>query len=348
MRDEPRRGSAGPANLRDDGRHPVRAGEFPPLEREAYEWVMRFRTGAAGPADLAALKRWSETSPAHLEAYDRMSRAWIALGAVAEELSSANSVARYARTAPSAASPGEAAVTRRALIGGALAASVAGVALSVHPPFGFWPSWSEFAADYRTATGEQRQITIDDIGIDMNTRTSIALRPAAGVVRRIELIAGEAALSSPAEDVLTVEAGNGRVVAAGARFNLRHDGGQVRVACLDGDVRVECGGDARVLGPGRQVLYSEHGVGQAVAVDTNAVTAWQGGLVIFRSTPISDVVEEINRYRPGRVILTNKDLGRRQLSARFRIAEMDQVVGQIEQVFGVRATMLPGGIVLLG
>jgi transmembrane sensor len=89
-------------------------------------------------------------------------------------------------------------------------------------------------------------------------------------------------------------------------------------------------------------------IGSASAIDLAAVTAWQQGLVIFRSTPITDVIAEVNRYRPGRVILTNAALGRRQLNARFRIEDIDQVVGQIEQVFGARATTLPGGIVLLG
>uniref|UniRef100_Q07LL1 Putative FecR n=1 Tax=Rhodopseudomonas palustris (strain BisA53) TaxID=316055 RepID=Q07LL1_RHOP5 len=339
MRDEARRGSAGLPNAGDDGPPPDRSGEFATLEREAYDWVMRFKTGEAGSADLAALRRWSQSSPAHLAAYDRISRAWIGLGAVAQDLAGGNSAVRFPRTAP---------VSRRALIGGALAASAAGAALALHPPLGFWPSWPEFAADFRTAIGEQRHVAIDDVGIEMNTRTSIALRPSAGATRRIELIAGEAAMSIPREGVLMVEAGDGRVVATRARFNIRHDNRQVRVTCLDGDLRVECGGDARVLEPGRQVLYTDRGFGQAVAVDASAVTAWQGGLVIFRSTPISEVVEEINRYRPGRVILTNRDLGRRQLNARFRIAEIDQVVGQIEQIFGARATALPGGILLLG
>jgi transmembrane sensor len=83
-------------------------------------------------------------------------------------------------------------------------------------------------------------------------------------------------------------------------------------------------------------------------IDPAAVTAWQHGLVIFRSAPITEVVAEINRYRPGRVILTNAELGRRELNARFRIEDIDRVVGQIEQVFGAHTTTLPGGIVLLG
>ncbi|WZB71262.1 FecR family protein [Achromobacter xylosoxidans] len=61
----------------------------------------------------------------------------------------------------------------------------------VAPPFGLWPSWRELGADYRTAKGEQRRVVLPGAAVlDLNTRTSIALR-AAGV----ELISGEAAIS---------------------------------------------------------------------------------------------------------------------------------------------------------
>jgi transmembrane sensor len=70
------------------------------------------------------------------------------------------------------------------------------------------------------------------------------------------------------------------------------------------------------------VAYSSNGIGSAVAIDAAAVTAWQQGVVIFRSTPITEVVAEVNRYRAGRVILTNVALGRRELNARFRIEDI--------------------------
>src|SRR5262249_18298289 len=145
---------------------------------------------------------------------------------------------------------------------------------------------------------------------------------------------------------VTVLAADGRAVAADARFNLRFgDPRSVCVTCLDGQVQVKRLGAILQLQAGQQVVYSDQGIGSVVAIDPAAITAWQQGLVIFRSTPLTEVVAEINRYRPGRVILTSAALGRQQLNARFRIEDIDRVVGQIEQVFGAHATTLPGGIV---
>jgi transmembrane sensor len=43
----------------------------------------------------------------------------------------------------------------------------------------------------------------------------------------------------------------------------------------------------------------------------------------------------------------NAALGGRLLSADFHIRNIDSVVGQVERLFGARATSFPGGIVLL-
>ncbi|MGY3617889.1 FecR family protein [Bradyrhizobium sp. USDA 10063] len=317
----------------------------PSIDEEAYEWVMRFAEGRADRADLAALKLWVARSPAHGEAFRRISRTWKSLGPVGKDLAVDAVAGGTLRTAASA----RAGVGRRAFLGGALAASAVGAAiLAVRPPLGLWPSWSEFAADYRTAIGEQREITLADRAtIDLNTRTSLSLR-ADGT--EAEIIAGEVMISTKPDttDPFTIVAADGRIAAAAARFNVRVDDHVACVTCVTGNVRVERGMSALSLSPGQQIAYSSERIGQIVTVDPATVSAWRDGIVIFQSTPIGEVIAEVNRYRPGRIILTNKDLGRRLFNARLRIENIGRVVSLIEEVFGAHATALPGGILLLG
>lgn len=325
------------------------------LEQEAYSWVVRFVSGEAGPRDVEALKEWAARSPAHAAAFDQTSALWRTLGRAGPApfgmRTSSIQPARATtslRPSPIAASR----IGRRHVLGGALAASAVGATvMALHPPFGLWPSWTALAAHYRTGTGEQRQIMLAGrVSIDMNTRTSIALDAADRDAAGIELFAGEAMVATAPHMArpFTVAAAGGRVIAADARFNVRHDGQPVRVACLFGEVRVECGQAALSLPAGRQVSYSERGMGPVTGINSQVITAWKDGFVIFEATPITEVVDEINRYRPGRIILTNATLGRERFSARFRIERIEQVVGQIAQVFGVQARSLPGGFVLLG
>jgi transmembrane sensor len=106
--------------------------------------------------------------------------------------------------------------------------------------------------------------------------------------------------------------------------------------------------DAAVrLLPRQQVFYTENGLGAVVSADPSTVSAWQDGLLIFHYTPLAEVVEEINRYRPGKIVLMSAELGRRPVNARFQIERVDDIMTLVRQVFGARVTSLPGGFVFL-
>lgn len=327
--------------------------ELLPLDREAMDWALRFVTGKAGPTDLAALKQWAAQSPEHAAAFDRASLLWKAAGPAGQELLSEGVFVQTPLHRSRTATRGGSGLGRRAFLGGALAASAAGVAvMAVRPPLDLWPSVSQLRGDYRTGTGMQRRITLSDhVSIMLNTRTSIAVHEADGQIERIALIAGETAISTvPASrKSVVVTAGNGSTTGAdGARFNLLAEDRSVCVTCIEGNIQVEHRTAVLKLSAGQQIEYSDRGLSPPVAVNPALVTAWQSGIVIFQATPVTQVVAEVNRYRPGRVILTDEALGRRLFNARLGIDKIDLVIGQIAEVFGAKTTKLPGGIVLLG
>jgi transmembrane sensor len=324
--------------------------DLDPLERKALSWVEHMTSGQATLADAEALVRWRQESPAHDAAFAEARRLWDDLGPAGRRLRQHH-----------AASPGlvvsslprRTASRRRVLRYGfaAAATSTAAAYTVVSPPFGLWPSWRELSADYRTGTGEQREVAVaDDISVHLNTQTSIAVRSVAGEAARFELIAGEASFSTAAQAgrSLVVLAAKGRTIARRAKFDMRCVGSSVCVTGIEGEIRIEQQTDAVSIGPGQQVSYDGHGLGEVATVDTDATSAWQRGVLIFRDVPLATVVDEINRYRPGKVVLLDAALGRELISGRFRIDHIDDVLGRIEQVFDARIRSLPGGIVLLG
>ena len=207
----------------------------------------------------------------------------------------------------------------------------------------------ELSADYRTGKGEQRRIVLtDDISLALNTQTSIVVRSTPQEAR-IELISGEATIATnrTSSNPLVVDATDGRMVVARARFNALCEEGVVRVTCIEGEVDVEWRKQAVRLQPRQQVSYSPEGLGVSVSVDPTAATAWQERLLIFRDRPLAEVIDEVNRYRPGRIIVTNSELARRLVNGTFHLDRLDDVVAQVRQLFGARVTSLPGGVVLL-
>jgi transmembrane sensor len=136
-------------------------------------------------------------------------------------------------------------------------------------------------------------------------------------------------------------------LAQSARFNVRHTDDAVCVTCLAGAVEVVWQQRRQTLDAGQQLVYDERGVQAATAAPKGEASAWRTGALSFAGQPLSQVVDEINRYRPGRVLLRNAELGRRLVRMRFSIRQMDGALAMIRDLYGAEMTSLPGGIVLL-
>lgn len=321
------------------------------LRAEAVDWIQLLDSGRATVADIEALKAWRSRSAAHEASFAEARKLWRNLAAAASSMRERGELAPL--SLPKAARSRPALSRRAALVGGgiAVAASVAGFYAGADPPLGLWPSFAELAADYRTTTGEQQRLALaPDVTMHLNTQTSIALRPRDGSVDRVELVAGEAAFSAGEHTgrSLVVLAAQGAVTATSGRFDIRRNGASVCVTCIDGGVQVASMAETAALGPSQQISYDERGLGRVVRADLELVTAWQEGVLIFRMMPLADVVEEINRYRAGRVVLINRRLSRLPVSGRFRIDHIDEIIARLHEAFGVTSRSLPGGIVLLG
>ncbi len=314
-----------------------------PLAREALDWVVHISSGAATVRDATTLAAWRASSAEHETAFREAVRVRSGLQSMLEareaERREADRVIEFR--------PRHGLVSRRAFVmGGAIAASVAGAVMVARPPLDLWPSYAELMADYRTAPGERRTIgPVAGVSIEMNTRTSIGKRWDGD---GIDLISGEAFVTIARDAAFTAVADGGVVTASKAEFNLRNIDGQVCVTCMAGQVTV-ASGDARAdLSAGHQLIYSAHGFGAVEQTNESTATGWRSGLLIFKGEPLSQVVAEINRYRAGRIVLTDGSLARHPVSAVFHLDQMANAVTQVEQLLGVRGTHLPGGVVLIG
>jgi len=310
------------------------------LRREAQAWVLRLASGEATLRDGEAFRRWCRQSPAHAHAALQARTVWQGLEPAAR------AVAQQAQASKRAAEAGLLRPGRRAWLGGAVAAGAAW--LVARPPLDWWPGLDDWRADYHTGTGEQRSIALQDgVQVALNTQTRVdLLSRGAG----IELLAGEAEITAPT--AIRVMAAGGRITAQSARFNVRYINAQVCVTCLQGDVRIESSrGRAVRLQARQQATYDSNGVGTPgapVDVDTSDVLAWRQRMLVFNNAPLEAVVRELNRYRPGRIIIADAELGGRKVLARFSLDRLDDALALIQGVTHASITKLPGGVVVLG
>ncbi len=318
------------------------------IREQARQWLVRLRSGQASNADAQAFARWRAQSPAHAQAAREVGRLWQGLRSAAANVAREDALSAWQGAGRGA---GRMAPGRRAFLGAAVSAGVAWLAF--RPPLQLWPSVGELTADYRTGTGEQRELALGaGLRVEMNTQTRINVRADLGMAGAIELVAGEAevAVESRAgggmQDAFTVIAGGARLQARAARLNIRHTGGEVQVCCLSGSAELDHPQRRVVMHAAQQLSYDDRTVHAREPFDADNM-AWRRGLLLFDDMPLAQVVDEINRYRPGRLVLRNDELGRRRVQAQFSTRDFDEALALIRDLYGAQITYLPGNIVLL-
>jgi len=320
------------------------SSESASLRNEAFDWIVRLKASELFEADVEALRHWRNQSLEHEEAFRAAMRLWRNLGVAAREIADEEAVRA---AACDAARPPRRVLARRAVLGGAIAG--VGGYLLVKPPLGLWPSLGELSADYRTGKGEQRSFVLkDDVSVQMNTETSLALRSAEDGPE-IVIISGEAAITKTGASgkPLRVLAADGRLTTERASFDTRCVGGRVAVTCVEGSIDVQQNQHSVRLQADHQVSYSSKGLSAPVHVDPAEATSWRSGILVFHDRALSEVVDEINRYRPGRIVIMNAELGRRVVNGAFYVKRLDDFLDQVQQLFGARVRSLPAGLTLL-
>jgi transmembrane sensor len=318
------------------------------LQEEARTWVRLLTTQEVKPWDARGFQRWLRTSPAHKDAFNEAKRVWQAMRPAAGDVLRNNpaiaALHQHIARGPDRGRRG----FLGAAMGGAAVAAVAGVAV-LHPPFGLWPAPAQWQADYRTATGEQRTLALAGrVNVTLNTRTSARRRMNGAEAVGLDLIDGEAAIDLTGSGrAFGVVAGRGRSLAEAGRFDVKYLDGKVCVTCLEGAVRVEHGGAVRLLQARQQLVYDADSISSIASAEPEVSSAWRKGELVFRQTRLGDVIDEINRYRSGRVVLMNTAERDRAVSGRFAIASLDTALWQLQHTYKLDARALPGGLLIL-
>ncbi|VVE90713.1 FecR family protein [Pandoraea bronchicola] len=321
------------------------------LERQAMTWVRRMASGEMTHADGDALREWARRDPSHAQALANARRQWQQLTQAAHQSAAASAAcpAPARRPAPERRAERGFDPRRRWWLAGTAGAfaTAAGVAV-IGAPLGLLPGAAALRADYRTGTGEQRTVAMaGNVSVEMNTRTSLSLQT--GRAPGIDLLDGEAAVDTTrAATPFEIVAGAGRTIAHRARVEVRNVAQKVCVTCIDGVADVVHTAGRVQLHARQQLVYDERALQSLVNVGDGEMPAWRDGYLRFAEVPLGDVIDEINRYRPGKVVLMNDGLAARPVTGRFAIRSLDVALGQIEHSLQLSAHTLPGGIVLLG
>ncbi len=300
---------------------------------QAADWLIRLGERDAGAADHAACARWCAQDPEHARAWARAERLCGLLASVPA------AVARPVLERP--ASPSRRAAIRR--IGCVLALAPGGWLL--------WQLWerARWDARLRTATGERRPVQLADgsrLELDTATALDVAFGPRQRLLRLREgqVLVDTAADPQQPSRPFRVASPHGRMQALGTRFSVRVDGDRTRLAVLEGAVRVEpadAPGTAVRVDAGQQIVFSASTVAQPQPLDP-ALTAWTGGMLAVDAWPLSAVLAELSRYRPG-VLRCAPDAAGLRVSGAFPLDDTDRSLAMLAATYPVAIAQRAGG-----
>lgn len=338
---------------------------------EAERWFARLRTEPCSATERLAFERWHSV-PEHRAAYAETERLWLDIGGLAgnEELERMSADA-LAATAPAASGAGTVAPAERLheASGGAggvprrrhtrhawrwAAASAAAVIVVALSVAGIRTVRERLSPPivHATGPGESSTVTLADgsrISLNVDTTVSVRMRRRA---RELTLVAGEALfeVEPGPQRPFRVHAGSGEVTALGTSFQVRKHEDQITVTVVEGRVSVNRRAldDRLELHPGQQAVFTgTRGDMIQRAVDPDVVTSWTRGRLLFRATPLAEVIAEVNRYTPTRLRLADPSLGDLPVSGTFPIDDPQSVALALEALLDIHADLdLPDEIVL--
>lgn len=306
------------------------AAEYQALEAAA-EWYATLHDEAAGTAERMAWQAWLKQSEAH-------ARAWAHIEAVSQRFAPLRAGGHQAALAGiKAARPG--APGRRQMLAGLAGAVGLGLA--------GWLGWRHTAlpemllawsADYRTAIGEQRQITLaDGSQVWLNTHTALSVDYRAEA-RLLSLAAGEILIQTghdPHGRPFYVDTRHGRMQALGTRFSVFHEGGQTRLNVFESTVELSNrAGDKQRVDAGQRTAFNADGIAPIQPAE-RAREAWRRGLVVAENISLQVLINDLARYQGGHISVAPEVAGLSVMGV-YPAHDFERALAMLENTLPIR------------
>ncbi|WP_244538106.1 FecR family protein [Mesorhizobium sp. YR577] len=333
--------------------------DYEQIEAEAAEWVIRLGGASVSERDRREFDVWRSKSPKHIQAFDFALKTWGELASLRSEPSALTDDLEWATLQRSIGVPS--APSRS--FGLQRLWHLAALSICLLAAIGFGGFWygnpvTMLMADYRAALGETRTVTLPDgSSVDLSSGSAIALH-FDKKERRIELLQGEAYFTAAPmvgdeTRPFVVQGDIGTATALGTQFLVDRHSDAVEVVVAEHEVRVALAGShsqaaSVVLSPGQSVRYSSaKGMGKVSERNVELASAWRRGRLVFDQMPLGDVVAELNRYRRGRIVISNSALASRKVSGVFETNDLDDALNTISTELRLRVVAIPPLVTVL-
>ncbi|KRP41999.1 FecR family protein [Pseudomonas poae] len=324
----------------------MNAQPTPAQQQAALVWLSLLHD-QPGSSDQFRFSHWLRADPAHAEAYAQAQVLWELSEGPARTLADEEAFALQGYLNAMT-------TTKRSRVArgfGALAIAAC-LLVMVSMGAGWQPSrWvDDLGADYVTAPGEVKTFTLaDQSSVVLDADSAIAVDFSHGE-RHIRLRRGAGFFNvNHTGEPFVVEAGSGEARVLGTQFEVRLQPAGAEVTVLSGRVGVTASkqGPQQILTAGQQVAYADGRTEPLHAVDSESRLAWREGWLNYYQAPLADVINDLGRYYPGRILLLNEKMGARRVSGSFPSKDPAAVLTALQAVLGFEQHSLLGRVIVV-
>lgn len=304
------------------------------IEQAAF-WSAQFATGEATSADRVAYDAWCLEDPLHRLAMDRMR----GLDARFDGTSPADREAMNTLLKVKSARErrlGRAAMGILLLVGGGWFAAQSLTVRALFP-------------DHETGRGAQRHIALaDGSALDLDTEAAVDFDRSANS-RTVTLFRGRifARVAKDAARPFVVETSDGKATALGTAFIVDRTADGTFVTVVESHVRT-CAAQAGErtctdLEPGDRARISGGKVKRLSGVDPATAALWTEGWIAADNRPVSEILDELNRYRAQPARFDTTELDGVRVSGSFPLGDPDRALQAIADATGLQVKNGPNG-----
>ena len=300
------------------------------IKASAANWVERRDRADWTETDQAALDAWLAQSAAHFLAYHRMANAWNR----ADRLVALRGPATLPQPpAKNVSNPKLMARTAAVVLG--LAVLGGGTLFLTRPK----------DQTFATAVGGHQIVALaDGSSVELNTDTIVRTN-LSGTHRVAVLEKGEAyfRIAHDTAHPFKIAVGSRQITVLGTKFSVRKDQDTIRVALVDGRVRVASADpghspQAAVLGAGDVLVATTKtlSVTHKAPTELEQVLDWRRGLLSFDHTSLADVASEYNRYNRQKIVIADTATARLKMSGTMPTNNIAEFTSIARKVFGLQ------------
>lgn len=338
------------------------------IRKKAREWIVQLDGTNPTEADLHVFRAWLRQDSRHLEEFRRIAKLWDELDALVFELVFPDD-AREPEQAREIAAEKAQVSPRRFVFRYAVATLLIGLFTGLVFMLEETPDIS-YQANYVTAIGELKEVELPDgsgIRLNTNSKANVTYEKKARFVRLLE---GEAFfdISHDPDKPFIVYAGEVIVQAMGTAFTvyLKNDG-SVEVTVIDGKIKLSSLPQDIMQEEEPDLAHLEHTESfgtyvkgqQAILKDKIEVVAkldipqvekelaWREGMLIFDNDPLEDVVREVSRYTPIKIVIVDAEIRDMKVGGFFPSGQTSIMLQTLENSFDIQVEEIDKDLVHL-